>query len=50
VDIDVPRSEYALDTATDSGDTSIDGIVRYDLSTHTVKAHSDSGDLTIRGR
>jgi hypothetical protein len=47
VDVELPRGEYALDTHTDSGDTSLNGIVRYDLSDHVVKAHTDSGDVTV---
>ncbi len=50
VDIDLPRSEYALDLDTDAGGSSVEGIVRYDLSPHTVKASTDAGDIEIRGR
>ena len=50
VDIDLPRSEYALDLDTDAGDSSIEGVVRYDLSPHAVKARTDAGDIEIRGR
>ena len=47
VDLELPRGEYALDAHTDSGDTSVHGIVRYDRADHAVKARSDSGDVTV---
>ena len=50
VDIDLPRSEYALDLDTDAGDSSVEGIVQYDLSPDAVKARTDAGDIDIRGR
>jgi hypothetical protein len=50
VELELPRAEYAVETDTDSGDTSVSGIVSYDLAAHTVRASSDAGDVTIRGR
>ena len=50
VDIDLPRNEYALDLDTDAGGSSVEGIVRYDLSPNSVKASTDAGDIEIRGR
>src|SRR3954470_9750410 len=47
VDLELPHGEYALDADTDSGDTSVHGIVRYDRASNAVKAHSDSGDVTV---
>jgi DUF4097 and DUF4098 domain-containing protein YvlB len=49
VRIEVPRAEYAIDTDTDSGDTTVSGIVRYDLAEHSIRAHADAGDVTIQG-
>jgi hypothetical protein len=47
VDLELPRGEYALDAHTDSGDTSVHGIVRNDRAPHAVTARSDSGDVTV---
>lgn len=48
VDVTVPRGDYAVDAATDSGDVKVDGIARNDHAPKSIKARTDSGDVTLR--
>jgi len=50
VDVTVPRGDYAVDADTDSGDVDVDGITRNDHSSRSIKARTDSGDVTLRAR
>lgn len=50
VDVTVPRGDYAVDADTASGDVNVSGIVRDDRATRSVKARTDSGDVTVRAR
>jgi len=48
--VDVPAGDYEVDADTDSGDVDVAGITRNDHSPRSIKARSDSGDVTLRAR
>jgi DUF4097 and DUF4098 domain-containing protein YvlB len=47
VAVAVPRGEYAVQTHTDSGETSIDGITPDDRAPKSIEARTDSGNITL---
>jgi len=50
VSVYVPRGDYAVDATTESGDVDVAGISRNDHAENSIKARSDSGDVTVRSR
>jgi hypothetical protein len=48
VEVTVPSGDYAVDAATDSGDVKLDGIARNDHAPKSIKARTDSGNVTLR--
>ena len=50
VAITVPEGEYRIDTATDGGDVTLDGVLRNDRAVHRIIAETRAGDVKIRGR
>jgi hypothetical protein len=50
VDVRVPAGDYAVDADADSGDLDVrKSIVRDDRAAASIEAHTDSGDVTLRG-
>jgi hypothetical protein len=43
----VPRGDYAVQTHTDSGDTSIDGITPDARAPKSIEARTDSGNIAL---
>jgi len=50
VSVNVPRGDYAVDADTDSGDVDVAGITRNDDALKSIKARTDSGNVTLRAR
>ena len=50
VTVNVPGGDYAVDADTDSGDVDVYGISRNDHAARSIKARTDSGDVTLRAR
>jgi DUF4097 and DUF4098 domain-containing protein YvlB len=50
VSVHVPRGDYKVDAHTDSGDVDVAGISRNDHAAKSIKAKSDSGDVSVRSR
>jgi hypothetical protein len=48
VAVSVPPGQYAVDAQTDTGDVTIDGIMRNDGAPKSIQARTDSGDITLR--
>jgi len=48
--ITVPEGEYRIDTATDAGDVTLDGVLRNDRAVRRIVAETRAGDVTVRGR
>jgi hypothetical protein len=51
VEVVVPRGgEYRVDTTTEAGDVTVEGILRNDRALRSISATADAGDVTVRGR
>lgn len=50
VEVAVPSGTYRIDVGTDVGDRQIGGLVVDARSPRTIRAGSDVGDVTVRGR
>ena len=50
VEVVVPRGgEYRVDTTTEAGDVTVEGILRNDRALRSISATADAGDVTVRG-
>jgi hypothetical protein len=50
VHVTVPRgAEYRVDTSARAGNDRVQGVVRNDRSTRTIRASTDAGDVDVLG-
>ncbi len=50
VEATVPAGTYAIDADSDSGDVKVEGLSRNDGASKSIRARTDSGDITLRAR